>query len=84
MAREVLTEKDVHCLARILQGCMYMDGDMFYCCKYCLYQECCNKEATEGKVYFTNEVVKRLQEITGVYLGINTHNIEDKLLQNSN
>lgn len=80
----MLTEKDLHCLARVLQGCMYMDGDVFYCCKYCLYQKCCDKEASEGKVYFTNELAKKLQDITGVYLGINICNIKDKLLQGSN
>ena len=79
----VLTEKDLHCLARILQGSNYMDGDIFGCCKYCLYQEECNKDVKEGKLYFTQVVTQKLQDVTGVYLGINTHNIKEKLLINS-
>lgn len=82
-SQNVLTEKDLHCLARIIQGCKYMDNDIFYCCKYCLYQEDCNEKAKHGKIYFTETVRKKLQEVTGVYLGINTHNLKEKLLQNS-
>lgn len=78
-----MAEKDLHCLARVLQGCRYMDNDMFGCCKYCLYQRNCNESAREGKVYFTEVVTKKLQNITGVYLGINPHNIKEKLLVNS-
>ena len=78
-----LSEKDLHCLARILQGCLYMEGDMFCCCRYCIYQEKCNRDAKEGKTYFTETVSVNLQKVTGVYLGINTHNLEDKLLVNS-
>lgn len=82
-AEAVLSEKDLHCLARILQGCNYMDGDMFGCCRYCPYQEGCNKDAQRGKTYFTETVTRKLQEITGVYLGINTYNLKEKLLLNS-
>lgn len=79
----ILEEKDLHCLARILQGFNYMDGDMFACCKYCLYQKGCNEDAKKGRIHFTEVVSGKLQEITGVYLGINTHNIREKLLMNS-
>ncbi len=79
----ILEQKDLYCLARILQGYNYMDGDMFGCCRYCMYQESCNRDAKEGKMYFTKVVTKKIQEITGVYLGINTHNLEEKLLINS-
>ena len=79
----ILSEKDLHCLARILQGCNYMDGDMFGCCRYCPYQEGCNKDAQQGKTYFTETVTRKLQEVTGVYLGINTCNLTEKLLMNS-
>lgn len=79
----ILAEKDLHCLARILQGYRYRDGDMFGCCRYCPYHEECDKDAEKGKTYFTGTVTGKLQEITGVYLGTNTHNLEEKLLVNS-
>lgn len=79
----ILSEKDLHCLARVLQGCLYTEDGMFGCCGYCLLQEDCNRGAREGKTYFTETVAKKLQEITGVYLGINTHNLQEKLLVNS-
>lgn len=82
MPKKYLSEKDFHCLARIAQGMRYKN-DMFGCCRFCLYQEKCNRKAQEGKTYFTETVAGKLQEITGVYLGINTHNLEDKLLINS-
>ena len=48
-----LEQKDLHCLARILQVYQYMGGDMFGGCSYCVYQESCNRDAKEGKMYFT-------------------------------
>lgn len=78
-----LTKKDLHCLARTLQGILYMEGDMFGGCNYCLYQEKCNESAKKGRVYLIDNVTKKLQKITCVYLGINTRNIENKLLINS-
>lgn len=83
MKVENLSEKDLHCMARILQSYLYTNDDMFGCCRYCLYQDECNRKAREGKTYFTEAVTEKLQEITGVYLGINTHNLESKLLINS-
>lgn len=79
----MLSGKDLHCLARILQGYKYMDGDMFGCCQYCLYHEKCDEDAEYGKTYFTETVSRKLQEITGVYLGIDTCNLKEKLLVNS-
>lgn len=78
-----LTKRDMHCLTRILQGCLYTEEGMFGCCRYCSYQEGCNKQAQQGKTYFTETVTQKLQGITGVYLGINTHNLKEKLLVNS-
>lgn len=65
-----------------LQGCIYKDS-MFHCCNYCLYQEDCFKR-TEGnrKMYFLEVVRERLQNITGVHLGKDVCNIEEKFLQN--
>lgn len=79
----VLTERDLHCMARILQGCIYLEDYIFGCCRYCLYHEKCDKDAQQGKTYFTETVIRKLQKITGVYLGINTHNLEEKLSVNS-
>lgn len=78
-----LTEKDLYCLARILQGCEYADGDMFHCCQFCLYQQQCNELAKKGRTYYTETVRKKLQDITGVYLGMDACNIEEKLLRKS-
>lgn len=79
----VLSEKDLYCLARIIQSCEYTDNDIFHCCRYCLHQKECDEKAKSGKTYFTETVRKKLQGITGVYLGINTCNLKEKLLQNS-
>lgn len=81
--RIVLTEQDLHCLARLLQGCLYTDGGIFGCCRYCKYQEGCSGDAGKGKTYFTKMVAGKLQKITGVYLGINTCNLKEKLLMSS-
>lgn len=81
--RMELTEKDLHCLARILQDCEYADGDMFQCCQFCLHQQQCNELAKKGRTYYTETVRKKLQDITGVYLGIDACNIKEKLLRNS-
>ncbi len=80
---ESLTEKDLHCIARILQGCEYKDS-MLYCCNYCLYQvDCLGKVEGNRKMYFFEVAREKLQNITGVYLGKDARNIAEKFLLNS-
>ena len=77
-----LNEKDLHCIARVMQGMVYMDGDMFHCCKYCKYHVGCVAAFLKTrKPYFVSTVRPKLQDVTGVYLGIHAHNIEEKLLE---
>lgn len=73
-SKAVFTTKELHCLARLLQGAFYK-GEPFYCCGtgHCLYsQECVNarngKTALEDYYYF--QLRDKLEKLTGVYLGI--------------
>lgn len=75
-----LSEKDLHCIARILQGCIYTDGDMFHCCKYCNYGRECTAEVKEKHTFHFDRVREKLQDITGVYLSIGSYDIEKKFL----
>lgn len=77
--KNYLTDRDLYCLAIILQGYEYLDGDTFSGCKYCMYHEDCDSAASKGYVYFTKTVKGKLQDITGVYLGLNTHDIRGKI-----
>lgn len=81
----ILNQKDLHCIARILQSVLFTEGEIFYACeKYCQYREQCSKEYGAGKtLYFINEVRPKLQDITGVYLGMDAHNIDEKFLLES-
>lgn len=65
-----LTEKDLHCIARVLQGCIYKDR-LFACCeKYCQYVKDCVDAVQQGhNLYFNTEARKHLEEVSGVYLG---------------
>lgn len=66
-----LTEKDLHCIARILQGCIYKNNLLGYCEKYCQYTKECNAEVSQGhNIYFNTTVRKKLEKASGVYLGM--------------
>ena len=69
-ADAVLTEKDIHCIARVLQGCIYK-GRLFACCeKYCRYVADCTEAIQQGRnLYFNTDARKHLEEASGVYLG---------------
>ena len=73
-----LTEKDLHCIARIFQGVIYKDGDMFHCCRYCMNEKECTQEVKTNQTLHFDRVQKKLQDITGVYLGLDSHDIEKK------
>lgn len=67
-----LDKKDIHCIARILQGITYED-DPFYCCQYCKNLSSCAVKAEKGNVYKMtgfDTVRKKLSKLTGLYLGL--------------
>lgn len=85
----IFTTKELHCLARLLQGAFYK-GEPFYCCGsgHCLYsQECVNtrsgKTALEDYFYF--RLRDKLEKLTGVYLGIAVGDeyVDKRMLENS-
>ena len=66
-----LTEKDIHCIARILQGCIYKSNLLGCCEKHCQYTKECNAEVSQGhNIYFNTTVRKKLEKASGVYLGM--------------
>ena len=77
-----LDQKDLHCIARILQSNIFADGEIFYgCSRYCRYREECARDFEKNRtLHFTKVVRPKLQKITGVYIGMDAHNVEEKLL----
>ena len=73
-----LTEKDLNCIARIFQGVIYKDGDMFHCCRYCIHGAECSENVKFQRPIHFDYLRKRIQDITGVYLSTNAHDIEKK------
>lgn len=70
MMKVALTEKDIHCIARVLQGCIYKDRRFACCEKYCQYVNDCIKAVQQGRnLYFNTDARKHLEEVSGVYLG---------------
>lgn len=64
-----LNEKDLHCLARQLQGDLY-EHDRFFCCRgYCKYSGACEQDIRKHKGFHYNILRKHLEAVTGVYLG---------------
>lgn len=63
-----LTEKDVYCIARILQGAYYQ-GDLYYTCRgYCKYSgECFQPEEGHIALHFP-ALRQKLEKLTGVFL----------------
>ena len=63
-----LTEKDLHCITRILQGCIFMDS-IFWGCEHCRYVGDCMIDC--GTHRHSNFIAARekLTNLTGVYLG---------------
>ena len=66
-----ITDKDLHCVARLIQGTFYAN-QMFYGCQYCKYKDECVTPAIldDGHIDFNklyDEVVRmKLQDLTGV------------------
>lgn len=68
-----LTDKDIHCLARHLQG-TFIDDEDFSPCHYCKYSISCaehsaNRFKDTGKVrvyYYADELIPKLESMTGL------------------
>lgn len=57
-----LTEKDLHCIARLLQSALFSNG-VYHACMFCKYEETCNKAEHSDVIRI------KLMDTTGVDLG---------------
>lgn len=64
----MLTKKDLRCIARVLQGCIYGDS-LFQYCDCCPHADECYRMAGQSYTNYFNQVRPKLQNATGVYLG---------------
>ena len=73
-----LTDKDLHCIARMLQSVLFAEN-IFYGCNFCKYKNECFQGNTVNNMNDTH-VRKKLQEITGINLDLffNRNNPEAK------
>lgn len=80
-----MDEKDMHCVARLLQGAIYKN-DLLFSCRFCKYSEECTKNLKDKKTIHLDIVRRKLQDITGVYLEvkIGSRDIETRLAQATN
>lgn len=75
-----LTEKDIYCIARIVQSSVFAEGWIFCGCQYCKYwKDECEKsfDNENGKMHY-DVIMKKLQQITGLDMGINASNLKEK------
>lgn len=77
-----LSEKDLHCIARQLQGA-YFKNDARFCChsSYCKYaQECIDKRQLHS-----SKLREQLEHATGVYLGflLDEKYVAERMLEQS-
>ena len=75
-----LTEKDIHCMARIIQSSVFAKGGIFYGCQYCKYwKDGCEKsfEDENGRLHY-DVIMKKLQRITGLDMSLNASNLKEK------
>lgn len=80
-----LTEKDIYCIARIVQSSVFAEGWIFYGCQYCRYKNECEKcfENENGKMHY-DVIMKKLQQITGLDMGLNASNLSEKFQRDLN
>ena len=73
-----LNDKDLHCIARIIQSALFADS-LFYGCQYCEYCQKCFFEKNCEDSYF-ELLRKKLQDITKIDLSImcDPNNLEEK------
>ena len=65
-----LNQKDIYCMARIIQSSVFAKGQIFYGCQYCKYwndgcEEYVNSKAKSGEFHY-DVIMKKLQQITGL------------------
>ena len=82
-----LTKKDIHCMARIIQTSVFAKGQIFYGCQYCKYwnggcEEYVNSKAKSGEFHY-DVIMKKLQQITGLDMGIQVKDLPDKFKERS-
>ena len=77
-----LNQKDIYCMARIIQSSVFAKGQIFYGCQYCKYwddgcEEYVNSKAKRGEFHY-DVMMKKLQQITGLDMGKLVRNLPDK------
>lgn len=78
-----LTEKDIHCMARIIQSSVFAEGWVFCGCQYCKYwEEECKKTLKTGKLHYY-VIMEKLQQITGLDMSLQMYNLPDKFKEQS-
>lgn len=85
MEKTELTEKDIYCIARIIQSSVFAGGWIFYGCQYCKYWKECEKsfENENWKMHY-DVIMKKLQQITGLDMGLNASNLSEKFQRDLN
>jgi len=75
----ILTDKDLHCISRLIQSAMFAEGEnILYGCRYCKYSvECGNSISKREGLYYT-KLRKKLQKLTGVDLSPQELELEKK------
>ncbi len=74
-----LTDKDLHCVSRLLQSSIFAES-IFYGCNYCKYKNDCFDEAEPKEEMYIDMLRQKLQDITGIDLDpcYNCNDLEQK------
>lgn len=75
-----LTEKDLHCLARLMQS---EESITNVKCLYCRYAIECKEDFMQNKKLQHMTVLKKLEQITGVNIFMNQKTIQKEILAGS-
>ncbi len=73
-----LTEKEMHCIARMLQGSIFMENAYWACFDHCRYGQECAGEFIAKRPSCSSAVRKKLTKITGVYLDYLINKFEEE------
>lgn len=67
------------------QSSVFAEGWIFYGCQYCRYKNECEKcfENENGKMHY-DVIMKKLQQITGLDMGLNASNLSEKFQRDLN
>lgn len=71
-----MDEKDVYCMARVLQGVIY-EGNPLYGCVYCKYGSDCETAMKNDHPIYLSNLRKNLSEASGLYLGLMQYSPDD-------